>query len=81
LLHYDVVCGEGRIEAFRMLGEREIPAIVLDAAEEECLLMSLVARIARRPHRAIDLMFEIVNLAKRGYAMTRPDGIGTVLLR
>lgn len=65
-VHYDVVCGEGRIEAFRMLGQREIPAIVIDAAEEDCLLMSLVENIARRPHRAIDLMAEIGRLAKRG---------------
>jgi ParB family transcriptional regulator, chromosome partitioning protein len=69
-VHYDVVCGEGRIEAFRMLGEREIPAVVLDAPEEDCLLMSLVENIARRPHRAIDLMVEIGNLSKRGYSDT-----------
>lgn len=69
-LHYDVVCGEGRIEAFRILGECEIPAIVLDAPEEDCLLMSLVENIARRQHRAIDLMAEIGNLAKRGYSDT-----------
>ena len=67
-VHYDVVCGEGRIEAFRILGEREIPAIVLDASEEDCLLMSLVENIARRQHRAIDLMVEIGRLAKRGHS-------------
>lgn len=65
-VHYDVVCGEGRIEAFRMLGQQEIPALVIDATEEDCLLMSLVENIARRPHRPIDLMTEIGNLAKRG---------------
>jgi ParB family chromosome partitioning protein len=67
-VHYDVVCGEGRIEAFRMLGEQEIPAVVIDAPEEECLLKSLVENIARRSHRAIDLMAEIGSLAKRGYS-------------
>ena len=30
--------------------------------------MSLVENIARRQHRAIDLMVEIGNLAKRGYS-------------
>ena len=29
---YDLICGEGRLEAFRMLGETEIPAIVIEAA-------------------------------------------------
>jgi ParB family chromosome partitioning protein len=64
---YDLVCGEGRLEAFRMLGETEIPAIVIDVAEADCLVMSLVENIARRQHRPIDLMGEIGNLAKRGY--------------
>ena len=66
-VRYDLVCGEGRLEAFRMLGETEIPAVVIDAQEAECLMMSLVENIARRQHRPIDLMTEIGNLAKRGY--------------
>ena len=41
-------------------------AHVIDASEADCLLMSLVENIARRPHRPIDLMAEIGNLAKRG---------------
>src|SRR3546814_8173417 len=28
-VRYDLVCGEGRLEAFRMLGEAEIPAVVM----------------------------------------------------
>jgi len=69
-VRYDLVCGEGRLEAFRLLGEPEIPAIVIDAAEHDCLVMSLVENIARRPHRPIDLMAEIGSLAKRGYSDT-----------
>jgi ParB family chromosome partitioning protein len=64
---YDLVCGEGRLEAFRMLGAIEIPAVVIDASENDCLVMSLVENIARRKHRPIDLMQEIGNLSKRGY--------------
>jgi ParB family chromosome partitioning protein len=67
-VRYDLVCGEGRLEAFRMLGETEIPAVVIDMAEAECLVMSLVENIARRQHRPIDLMAEIGSLAKRGYS-------------
>ena len=69
-LRYDLVCGEGRLEAFRMLGETEIPAVVIDVAETDCLVMSLVENIARPQHRPIDLMAEIGNLAKRGYSDT-----------
>jgi ParB family chromosome partitioning protein len=67
-VRYDLVCGEGRLEAFRMLGEAEIPAVIIDADEADCLVMSLIENIARRPHRPIDLMAEVGNLAKRGYS-------------
>lgn len=67
---YDLVCGEGRLEAFQMLGQTEIPAVVIEAAEAECLVMSLVENIARRQHRPIDLMEEIGSLHRRGYKDT-----------
>lgn len=67
---YDLVCGEGRLEAFQMLGQTEIPAVVIEAAEAECLVMSLVENIARRQHRPIDLMEEIGSLHRRGYSDT-----------
>lgn len=65
---YDLVCGEGRLEAFQMLGQSEIPAVVIDASENKCLVMSLVENIARRTPRPIDLMREIGALRARGYA-------------
>lgn len=65
---FDLVCGEGRLEAFRLLGASEIPAVVVEAPENDCLVMSLVENIARRKHRPIDLMQEIGSLSKRGYA-------------
>jgi ParB family chromosome partitioning protein len=61
---YELVCGEGRIEAFAVLGQTEIPAIVVDAPTEDCLLMSLVENIARRRHSPIELLSEIGRLAK-----------------
>lgn len=64
---YDLVCGEGRLEAFQMLGQTEIPAVVIEASESECLVMSLVENIARRTPRPIDLMKEIGALRARGF--------------
>ncbi|MFC6689416.1 plasmid partitioning protein RepB C-terminal domain-containing protein [Jhaorihella thermophila] len=64
---YDLVCGQGRLEAFIELKQRAIPAIVIDADEADCLVMSLVENCARRQHRPIDLMREIGTLRKRGY--------------
>ncbi len=67
---YDLVCGEGRLEAFEMLGQSEIPAVVIEASESECLVMSLVENIARRHHRPIDLIKEVGELRKRGHTET-----------
>lgn len=64
---FDLVCGQGRLDAYKLLGWGEIPAIVVEAKEEDCLVMSLVENIARRQHPAIELMREIGFLHKRGY--------------
>jgi ParB family chromosome partitioning protein len=68
---YDLVCGQGRLEAFQQLNQVEIPAIVIDAPEEECLLKSLVENVARRQHSPLELMQEISNLRQRGYNDTQ----------
>jgi len=64
---YDLVCGQGRVEAFIQLGQTTIPAIVIEAEESDCLVMSLVENCARRQHRAIDLLADITTLRGRGY--------------
>jgi ParB family chromosome partitioning protein len=64
---YDLVCGQGRLEAFMELQQDAIPAIIIVADESACLVMSLVENCARRQHKPIDLMREISNLRKRGY--------------
>ncbi|MGD9738426.1 MAG: plasmid partitioning protein RepB C-terminal domain-containing protein [Parvibaculaceae bacterium] len=67
---YDLVCGQGRLEAYQALGQQEIPAIVIDADSEDCLVMSLVENCARRQHRAVDLLRDIEGLKRRGYTDT-----------
>jgi len=64
---YDLVCGQGRLEAFLSLGLAEIPALVVEAEEADCMVMSLVENVARRQHPAIETMREIQFLHKRGY--------------
>lgn len=64
---YDLICGQGRLEAFRTLKQSEIPALVVDADTEDCLIMSLVENCARRQHRAIDLLHDIGRLKDQGY--------------
>jgi len=67
---YELVCGQGRLEAFISLGQHEIPAIVVDVSEEERLIMSLVENLARRQHRPLELLQDIGELKKRGYSDT-----------
>lgn len=53
---YDLVCGQGRLEAFIALGQAEIPAFVRKMTKSDGLIASLVENIARRRARAIDQM-------------------------
>lgn len=69
-LRYDLVCGQGRLEAYRLLGQREIPALVVNAEGDDCMVMSLVENLARRQHRALDLLRDIEGLKQRGYRDT-----------
>jgi ParB family chromosome partitioning protein len=69
-VRYDLVCGQGRLEAYQVLGQREIPALVVEADTEDCMVMSLVENLARRQHRAIDLLHDIQGLKQRGYGDT-----------
>lgn len=64
---YDLVCGQGRIEAFLALGQVTIPGVIINASSEDQYLMSLVENIARRPPSNKDLFREVQNLQRRGY--------------
>lgn len=65
---YDLVCGQGRIEAFMALGHKEIPAIIIEVSKEDRLLRSLVENLARRYPSAMDLIHEIERLKAQGYS-------------
>jgi ParB family chromosome partitioning protein len=64
---YDLVCGQGRLEALSALGEQLIPAIITEASREQQYLMSLVENIARKPPSNLELLREIRALKARGY--------------
>lgn len=85
---YDLVCGQGRLEAFMACGQSHIPAIIIDADQEQALIMSLVENCARRKHSAMDIMQGIALLKKQGYDTKdiapktglKTDYIGSVLM-
>ena len=81
---YDLVCGQGRLEAYQALGQKEIPAVVVTADAEDCMVMSLVENLARRQHRAIDLLHDIEGLKRRGYndsAIAKKTGLTVEYVR
>ena len=65
--HYLLVCGEGRMKAFKALGEDTIPALVVTVSDEDAFIMSLTENIARRQWRPLELLSGIEQLRERGY--------------
>ena len=64
---YDLVCGQGRLEAFQASGQSQIWALVIETDETEALIMSLVENLARRKHRPLELLKAIEQLRDDGY--------------
>jgi ParB family transcriptional regulator, chromosome partitioning protein len=65
---YALVCGQGRLESFKMLGQTEIPAIVLDVDEKTGLMMGVVENVARRNPLASEMLAQVDVLRKKGYS-------------
>jgi len=65
---YNLVCGQGRLEAYVALGEEVIPALVIQGTKEDLLLMSLTENVARRQHSTLELVREVTALKGRGYS-------------
>ena len=75
---YLLICGEGRLKAFRQLGEKRIPALVVEANDEDAHIMSLVENIARRKYLPLELLQGIRLLHEKGYdaaAICRKTGL------
>lgn len=66
--NYLLVFGEGRLNAFRILGETHIPALVVDVEDEDAFIMSLADYIARRGYRPLEILSDIQTLRNRGYS-------------
>jgi ParB family transcriptional regulator, chromosome partitioning protein len=66
-IRYLLVCGEGRMKAFKSLGETEIPAMVIDVDDDDAFIMSLAENIARRQCRTLELLSGVQRLKAQGY--------------
>lgn len=65
---YDLICGQGRLEAVVALGERTIPALIENTTEADAYLRGLIENMARRKHTNRDLLTAIRILEDRGYS-------------
>lgn len=75
-----LICGEGRLKAFKSLGETTIPAMVVEVTDEDAFIMSLAENIARRQGRTLELLAGIEQLRDQGYdkkAIAQKTGLGT----
>ncbi|PHR60684.1 MAG: chromosome partitioning protein ParB [Robiginitomaculum sp.] len=76
---YDLVCGQGRLEALSICGETHIPAIIIDDSEDVVLLKSLIENFARRQHQPLEHLAAIKALAEKGYStkiISKKIGLG-----
>ncbi len=62
-----LICGEGRLKAFKSLGETTIPAMVVQVSDEDAFIMSLTENVARRQVGSLELLAGIEQLRDQGY--------------
>lgn len=67
---FDLVCGQGRLEAFTSLGQQEIPAMVRGYSKVDGMLASLIENVARRRGRALDQIRMIQWMKDQGQSNT-----------
>jgi ParB family chromosome partitioning protein len=74
---YLLVCGEGRLKAFKALGETQIAALIVTVSDEDAHIMSLSENIARRHAHPLERLAGIDQLRKQGYdAKTIAEKVG-----
>jgi ParB family chromosome partitioning protein len=56
---YDLVCGQGRLEAYQALGQTQVPALIRVVAKHDRYIMSLVENLARCQLQPMELVREL----------------------
>ena len=63
---YELVCGEGRLEACRQIGMTHIEAEIIDVDDEHALLTGLAENFTRKNKGVIDFARRILQMYERG---------------
>lgn len=67
---YDLICGQGRLEACMALGWDIVPAYIDDITEEDAMIQSLVENLARRVRQPAELYREVKKLHDDQYSVS-----------
>jgi ParB family chromosome partitioning protein len=65
---YDLICGQGRLEACIALGWDKVPAYIDDITHEDAQIQSLVENLARRTRPPSEMYREVKQLHDNGYS-------------
>ena len=64
---YELICGQGRLEAHRQLGQEEVLAEVVTCSRKDAYLQSLIENIARTQPDSMDFARELKRLHDEGW--------------
>lgn len=80
---YLLICGEGRLRAFKALNQDTIPAQIVDVSDEDAFVMSLAENLARRHYKPLEVLASIGQLREKGYRaseIARMTGLSSTYL-
>jgi len=63
---YELICGQGRMEAQQELGETMITAEIVDVSDETAYIMSLQENLTRMPPATIEFARSLLEMKQRG---------------
>jgi ParB family chromosome partitioning protein len=63
---YELICGQGRLEAVAQLGMTHVPAFVVEATDEQRYIKSLIENLCRFRPDSLALVRGVAQLEKRG---------------
>jgi ParB family chromosome partitioning protein len=65
--NYELICGERRLRACKIVGINKLPAIIKDISDEEAFEIALIENIQREDLTPIELALAFEKLSKMGY--------------
>ena len=68
--YYELICGQGRLEAAQALNNENINCEIVDVSDEKAILMSLIENLTRVPPNSIEFAKAIVEMKNNGVTVS-----------